>query len=180
MAGDSRVLGGCPDLSVATGNPPPDWRLTKVQYPARPHSAIVRPMTKPGRLIAVLDDEPQFCKALSRLLKVHDFEVVTYSCGEDLLTSSASPPADCLLLDLHMPGLSGFDVLERLAAQHETMPAIIITGHDQPGNAERVRALGGADYLLKPLNETQLLAAIERSMKSAAQRQAGEPHSSRT
>ena len=41
-----------------------------------------------------------------------------------------------------MPGLNGFQVLERLAAQHVPMPVVVITGHDQPGNAERVRALG--------------------------------------
>ena len=109
-------------------------------------------------LIAVLDDEPQFCRALARLLKTHGFEVMTFAYGKDLLAACASRLPDCLLLDLHMPGLNGFDVLERVAVQH--LPVIVITGHDQPGNAERVRALGALAYFLKPINESQLLVAV--------------------
>jgi FixJ family two-component response regulator len=121
-------------------------------------------------LIGVLDDEPQFCKALGRLLKTYGFEVVTFALGEDLLAARASRWPDCLLLDLHMPGLSGFQVLERLAAQHVPMPVVVVTGHDQPGNAERVRALGAVEYLLKPLSESQLLAAVGTAMKAPIDR----------
>lgn len=111
-------------------------------------------------LIAVLDDEPQFCKALARLLKTHGFDVVTFTRGEEFLAACASRLPDCLLLDLHMPDSNGFDVLERVAARH--LPVLVNTGHDQPGNAERVRTLGGLDYLLKPLNESKPLAAISK------------------
>jgi FixJ family two-component response regulator len=108
--------------------------------------------------ICVLDDEPQFGKALARLLKTHGFEVVAFTRGEKFLEACASRLPDCLLLDLHMPGLNGFDVLERIAARR--VQVLVITGHDQPGNAERVRALGALGYFLKPVNESQLLAAI--------------------
>jgi FixJ family two-component response regulator len=110
----------------------------------------------------VLDDEPNFCKALARLLKTHGFEVLTFTRGEELLEACASRVPKCLLLDLHMPGLSGFEVLERIAARH--VPALVITGHDQPGNAQRVRALGALDYFLKPVNELQLLTAIQTAI----------------
>jgi DNA-binding response OmpR family regulator len=113
-------------------------------------------------LIAVLDDEPQFCKALSRLLKTHGFEVITFLLGEEFLAACESRLPDCLLLDLHMPDLNGFEVLERIAARH--VPVLVITGHDQRGNAERVRALGAADYFLKPVNEPQLLDAIRATL----------------
>ena len=113
-------------------------------------------------LIAVLDDEPQLCRALARLLKTHDYDVVTFTRGEEFLAACASRLPDVLLLDLHMPGLSGFEVLERIAVR--LLQVIIITGHDQPGNAERVRALGGLDYFLKPVNDTQLLAAIRNAL----------------
>jgi len=113
-------------------------------------------LTRP--LIAVLDDEPQFCKALSRLLKTHAFDVMTYTRGEAFLEHCALQTPSALLLDLHMPDLSGFDVLERIAAQR--IPSFVITGHDEPGNAERVRALGAVAYFLKPVNESQLVEAI--------------------
>ena len=112
--------------------------------------------------IAVLDDEPQFGKALARLLKTYGFEVATFTRGEEFLDSCASRLPNCLLLDLHMPGLSGFEVLERIAVRR--VPVLVITGHDQPGNAQRVRALGGLDYFLKPVNESNLLAAIHAAI----------------
>jgi len=113
-------------------------------------------------LIGVLDDEPQFCKALARLLKTHGFDVVTFTRGEELLEACASRLPNCLLLDLHMPGLNGFEVLERFTERHA--PVLVITGHDEPGNAERVRQLGAMDYLLKPVNELQLLQAIHAAL----------------
>lgn len=113
--------------------------------------------------ICVLDDEPQFGKALARLLKTHGFEVVTFTRGEEFLEACASRLPDCLLLDLHMPGLNGFEVLERIAARH--VPVLVITGHDQPGNAQRVRTLGALNYFLKPVNETQLLEAVRAAIQ---------------
>ncbi len=119
-------------------------------------------------LIAVLDDEPQFCKALSRLLRTHGLEVVTFARGEELLKACASRLPDCLLLDLHMPEMNGFQVLERLASLGLIVPVVVITGHDQPGDAERLRAMAVVDYLFKPLNESQLLAAIGKVIELAS------------
>lgn len=111
----------------------------------------------------MVDDEPQFCRALGRLLKTHDFDVVTFTHGDEFLAACASRLPDCLLLDLHMPDPNGFEILERVAARR--LPVLVITGHDQPGNAERVRALGGLSYFLKPVIETQLLDAIRAVVK---------------
>ena len=119
-------------------------------------------MDEPRPLIAVLDDEPQFCKALARLLKTHGLDVVTFTRGDEFLAACELRLPDCLLLDLHMPDPNGFEILERVAARH--LPVLAITGNDQPGNAERVRALGGLDYFLKPVNETQLLNAIRAAI----------------
>jgi FixJ family two-component response regulator len=116
--------------------------------------------------IAVLDDEPQFCKALARLLKTHGFDVVTFTHGEDFLASCASRVPSCLLLDLHMPGMNGFEVLERIAPQG--VPVVVITGHEQSENAQRVRDLGAVNYFLKPVNESQLLAAIRAALEPAS------------
>jgi len=125
---------------------------------------MFRPMVQTRSLIAVLDDEPQFCKALARLLKTQGFGVVTFALGKDLLAACASRLPDCLLLDLHMPGINGFEVLDRLAALRLPMPVIVITGRDQPGNAERMRALSAADYLLKPVNDQVVLGTIELAL----------------
>jgi FixJ family two-component response regulator len=118
--------------------------------------------TKLPRL-AVLDDETQMRKALCRLLRSHGFEVETYALGEDLIAAVADDELDCLVLDLHMPGMNGFDVLKALDARERKLPVIVITGHDEPQNAGRVRALGASAYLTKPLDASCLLAAIAQA-----------------
>ena len=60
---------------------------------------------------------------------------------KDLLAALNSHPLDCLLLDLHMPGINGFDVLEAFRSRQIPVPVIVITAHDEPGTAERVRRL---------------------------------------
>ena len=90
-------------------------------------------------VVAVLDDEPEMRKALRRLLTCRGFRVEEYECGEDLLAALSSHPLDYLLLDLHMPGINGFDVLETFRSRQIPVPVIVITAHDEPGTAERAR-----------------------------------------
>ena len=132
-------------------------------------------MDKTRLLIAVVDDEPKFCRALARLLKTHGFDVVTFTDGEEFLAACASQLPDCLLLDLHMPNLNGFEVLNRIDARR--VPTLVITGHDQPGNADQVRALNAKGYLLKPLNESELIAAIRAATENTVQTIASSAHS---
>ena len=114
-------------------------------------------------VIAVLDDEPQLRKALRRLLVAHGFTVVTFERGADVVAALAVEPMDCLLLDLHMPEVSGFDVLEGLSAREITTPVIVLTGHGEPDTAARVLAMGASAYLTKPVDEAALLAAIDEA-----------------
>ena len=112
-------------------------------------------------VVAVLDDEPEMRKALRRLLTCRGFRVHEYARAEDLLAALDSGPLDYLLLDLHMSGLNGFDVLEAFQSRHIGVPVIVITAHDEPGTAERVRALGACAYLKKPVDRDALLSAIQ-------------------
>jgi FixJ family two-component response regulator len=116
-----------------------------------------------GPLVAVLDDEPEMRKALRRLLTSRGFRVEEYESGEDLLAASGSD-LDCLLLDLHMPGINGFDVLDVLRARQIPVPVIVITAHDEPGTAERVQALDAVAYLKKPVDRDTLLFAIDAAL----------------
>jgi FixJ family two-component response regulator len=113
------------------------------------------------KVIAILDDEPLMRKALRRLLTNHGFRVEEYESGEKLIAALGSNSLDCLLLDLHMPGPNGFDVLETWHSRRIAVPVIVITAHDEPGMAERVLALGASAYLKKPVEKHALLAAIE-------------------
>ena len=110
--------------------------------------------------VAVLDDEAKFRQAQTRLLKTHGLKVETFETGNVLLAALARERFGCVLLDLHMPGMTGFDVLAELATHERRTPVIVITGHDEPENALRVRAFGATEYLIKPVDESRLLAAI--------------------
>jgi FixJ family two-component response regulator len=118
-------------------------------------------MVQTRPLIAVLDDEPEMRKAVRRLLTGRGFAVEEYAHGNDLLAALESHPFHCLLLDLHMAEVSGFDVLEGFRSRFIRVPVIVITAHDEPGTEERVRSLGACAYLKKPVDRETLLAAIE-------------------
>ncbi len=115
-------------------------------------------------LIAVLDDESKMRSALRRLLQTHGFDVELFETGEDFLDAAQNHCPDCLLLDLHMPQMSGFDVLGSIHSRHVPTRTIVITGHDEPGNCERAVALGACEYLLKPLDGAILINAIQHAM----------------
>ena len=112
--------------------------------------------------VAVLDDESEMRTALKRLLNARGFQVASYASGAEFLTADANV-FDCVVLDLHMPGLSGFDVLGEMGVRASHPPVVVITGHDEPGNQERAQALGASAYLLKPVDQSMLLAAIDRA-----------------
>src|ERR1022692_5117024 len=77
-------------------------------------------------VLAVLDDEPELRKALRRLLTGRGFCVEEYERGSDFIAALGSRPLDCLLLDLHMAEVSGFDVLEVFQSRHIQTPVIVI------------------------------------------------------
>jgi DNA-binding response OmpR family regulator len=115
----------------------------------------------PKTIVAVLDDEPEMLKALRRLLTGFGFYVEAFASGKDFLAVVDSRPLDCLLLDLHMTEVNGFDVLAAFRSRHIRVPVIVITAHDEPGTEQRVRALGASAYLKKPVDRDTLLAAIK-------------------
>jgi FixJ family two-component response regulator len=122
------------------------------------------PTTQP--VIAVLDNEPEMRKALRRLLSCCGFRVEGYENGEEFLDALGLHPPDCLLLDLHMPELNGFDLLEDFRFRQAPVPVVVITAHDEPGTSERVRALGASACLRKPVDRDVLLSAIAEAIDS--------------
>jgi len=120
-----------------------------------------QPRTQSVRLrVAVVDDEESVRKALERLLRAAGLEVETFASGDEFLASLGERRPDCVLLDLHMPTLDGFEIHERLAAEGIVLPVIVVTGQDKPEYRTRARELGVAAYLCKPVQGTVLLDAI--------------------
>ncbi len=126
----------------------------------------MRTMGSPVLAIAILDDEEAFRRALSRLLRAHDHHVFVYDAGAALLGDLRRRSFDCLLLDLHMPGTSGFDVLAAIGHDPAAPPVITITGHDDPDFERRALALGAFACRRKPVGAADLLATIGRACAS--------------
>lgn len=115
--------------------------------------------------VAIVDDEEPVRKALKRLLRASGLEAETYANGKDFLEASAQRRPDCVVLDLHMPDMSGYQVLNEMRAMHRMLPTVVITAYDEPGAREQCLAAGAAAYLRKPLDEKLLLNAISANAK---------------
>jgi len=129
------------------------------------------PVTSDRPLIALVDDEESVRRAIKRLIISAGLDVVVFCAGREFLDAlSAARRPDCVVLDLHMPGMSGFEIQTQLAAQDggQKIPVVIITGHDTPDAKTRVLAAGAAAYLRKPVQGTVLLDAIKSAIASAS------------
>ena len=122
---------------------------------------------RPRVAIAVVDDDMSVRKALERLLRVAGFDVATFASGEEFYFSLESLRPDCLVLDLHMPGMSGLDVLRCLDQAGFQMPVIVISGDAEPETRAQCLSAGATDYLCKPFDEEALLSAIQNAMAPA-------------
>ena len=118
-------------------------------------------MSLESPLIAVLDDELAIRKGLERLLRSAGMAVETFPSGADFLLSTENHQPDCLVLDLHMPEMTGFDVMEKIGKR---FPVIILTGNDYEESRERSMDLGVRSYLRKPVDGEVLLDAIKLSL----------------
>ena len=118
-----------------------------------------------GPLIAVVDDDQSVREALENLISSVGFEVKVFAAAEDFLDSDALLRADCAVLDLSLPGISGFELQRKLATDGRSIPVIIITAlGDDKTRAEAVEA-GAIAFLKKPFKEEVLLAAIDSALK---------------
>jgi FixJ family two-component response regulator len=123
-----------------------------------------RSMSHERRLVAVVDDEEPVCKALRRLIVAMNMDVAIFHSGQTFLDSVSVRRPDCVLLDLHMPGLSGVDVLRALADTQSDVPIVVITGRDEPASRAGSLALGASAYLTKPIAHAELALAISESI----------------
>jgi FixJ family two-component response regulator len=126
----------------------------------------------PRILVAVVDDEESVCRALLRLLRAAGLDVETFSSSASFLESMRErlPPRrpDCLVLDLHLPGLNGLDVQRQLKSDGICVPVVMITGNEEPGAQQRVLSEGATAFLVKPIHARNLLEAIDNAVRKTA------------
>jgi FixJ family two-component response regulator len=116
--------------------------------------------------VYIVEDDTSLRKAVRRLLRAAQYRVITFASAEEFRQSDFKSSPGCLLLDIRLPGISGFELREELLASGAQMPVIFITGQDRAGMEERAMRLGASAYLRKPVDEEALLGAIRLAMKS--------------
>jgi FixJ family two-component response regulator len=121
-------------------------------------------MTEPFR-VAVVDDDESVRKALRRLLIASNLCVETFGSGEEFLASLCAQSPDCLILDLHMPGLTGLELQRQIARIGLRIPIVVITAYDETESREKCLSAGAAAYLQKPLDGQVLLDAIAAAVQ---------------
>jgi len=114
--------------------------------------------------VAVVDDDPSICKSLGRLLRASGFAPLTYSSAEAFLQDRPRVIVDCMILDIHLGGMSGFELQKQLAALGSTLPIIFITADEDPDTPEMARQAGCVAYFRKPFPGRKLMETIRRAV----------------
>jgi FixJ family two-component response regulator len=114
--------------------------------------------------IAVVEDDGGVRTALEQLLWAAAFKPLAFASAEEYLGSSRRGHVDCLIVDIHLPGMTGVALLEALAANGEAPPAVLITARDDPATLELIRRAGPIPHLRKPFSDDALFDAIDRAV----------------
>jgi FixJ family two-component response regulator len=122
----------------------------------------------PGTLpmIVVVEDDASMSQAIERVLRAGGFASAMFASAEAALESDVAALADCLVLDIRLSGMSGFELYRRLGQSGKDVPAIFITAHDSPAVREEAERLGASNFLPKPLSGRALLEAITQALGS--------------
>ena len=105
-------------------------------------------------------------QALARILRLGGHEPRTYASAEAYLENHARPDAACLIIDLQLPGMSGFELQTRLAPAHPSTPVIFITAFDGPAARVQADDAGAVAFLVKPFSGRALLDTVERALRA--------------
>jgi len=123
--------------------------------------------------VSVVDDDALVLKSVGRLLQSAGYMVRMFSSGREFLAYQAEGVPGCVVIDLSMPGLDGLELQQALSRKAGAQPVVFITGHGSISNSVEAMKAGAVDFLTKPFDEKQLLAAVgaavekDRSLRGA-------------
>ncbi len=120
-----------------------------------------------NRTVCVVDDDEAVRDSMRALLESHGMIVRDYASARAFLADADDAPVECFLLDLHMPEMSGLDLLETLRLRHIETPVIVITGRSDVTLRERARRAGVLAFLDKPVDEDELILSISMAFPDA-------------
>ena len=115
-------------------------------------------------IVYVVDDDDAVRRALTRLIRSSGMRVEAYASPQELLDQERRDPVHCLLLDVQLPGMSGFELNERLVAAGRGAPVVFITAHADGRTRERAAVAGAEAFLEKPCDDDDLLSALRGAL----------------
>ena len=165
----NRACGGAPPVLGSKICPKVQYQGDRQMCENRGGEFTIQNIPVSKSTIAIVEDDASYRRALERLLRASGFEAYTFASAEKFLGSAAPESHACLILDIHLPGMSGFDLLDHLTASGQSCAAILMTGQDQDSLRERASRIPDCVYLRKPFVGTVLLDAL-RSLLGSKER----------
>jgi FixJ family two-component response regulator len=123
----------------------------------------------PQPTVYVVDDDEVVRDSLKVLLESRHYAVEDFASGKDFLSCVDGQGVGCLVLDIHMPQMTGIDVLRQLRKDGSHIPVIMVTGRQDAATRAQAESLGAAAFLDKPVAHKQLFAAIEKALADRAE-----------
>jgi|WetSurMetagenome_2_1015567.scaffolds.fasta_scaffold493493_1 FixJ family two-component response regulator len=127
------------------------------------------PDGSPTATVFIVDDDLSVRRGLSRLLRSAGYETGTFSSAQDFLASPLRTKPECLVLDVHLPGLSGVDLQAELTRAGDAPPIVFITGLGDIPTSVKAMKQGAVDFLTKPFEAQALLDAVAQALARGAQ-----------
>ena len=115
--------------------------------------------------IAIIDDDEVLCSSLVDLMRSFGYRAEPFASAETLLASPHLPLFDCFIIDVHMPGMSGLDLVRRLREQGNTTPVILITALPDKHLGDGATSVGAKYLLRKPFEAPTLFNCVEKSLR---------------
>jgi FixJ family two-component response regulator len=114
--------------------------------------------------VAIVEDDSGMREALTRMLKNAGFETRGYCSGEAFLEEASASSPGCLVLDVHLPGVSGLELQRRLVESGRARPVVFITAHDTAAARKEADELDAVAFLTKPFEGPLLLGAVQQAL----------------
>jgi FixJ family two-component response regulator len=121
-------------------------------------------MSRERQSVVIIDDDASVRRALRRTFRSMGWDVETFATAEAFLERPPVPAPDCLVLDVHLPGLDGLELQERLQTAKYAVPVVFITAFADAQSCERALRAGAIAFLQKPFEEQSLLDAVGRAL----------------
>jgi FixJ family two-component response regulator len=122
-------------------------------------------MPRTARTVCIIDDDESVRRSLRRLLLSVGLTAEAFASAEEFLAAAGPPAPGCLVLDLHLPGLSGLELQARLKAEGRDIPVVFITAYGDAQAREHALKAGALGFLEKPFAAKALLEAVERAVR---------------